>query len=89
MAKNWCQLKSQVYYEEGKKEWTAVLTDFYADFSKDLEKAQIAGKLAVQMRRDREKVRDAFEETSRRICGERIPIMSYLPEKKRRKLLYS
>ena len=57
--------------------------------SKDLEKAQIAGKLAVQMRRDREKVRDAFEETSRRICGERIPIMSYLPEKKRRKLLYS
>jgi septum site-determining protein MinD len=57
--------------------------------SKDLEKAQIAGKLAAQMRRDREKVRDAFDETSRRICGERIPIMSYLPEKKRRKLLYS
>ena len=26
--------------EEGKKEWTAVLSDFYSDFSKDLEKAQ-------------------------------------------------
>ncbi len=57
--------------------------------SADLEKAQIASKLACEMRRDRERVRDAFDEVARRICGERIPIMSYLPEKKRRKLLYS
>jgi septum site-determining protein MinD len=57
--------------------------------SKDLEKAQIAGKLACQLKRDRQKSRDAFDEVARRICGERIPIMSYLPEKKRRKLLYS
>ena len=57
--------------------------------SKDLEKAQIAGKLACQLKRDRAKARDAFDEVARRICGERIPIMSYLPEKKRRKLLYS
>ena len=57
--------------------------------SKDLEKAQISGKLAYEMRRDREKVREAFDETARRICGERITLMSYLPEKKRRKLLYS
>jgi septum site-determining protein MinD len=57
--------------------------------SKDLEKAQIAGKLACQLKRDRDKSRDAFDEVARRICGERIPIMSYLPEKKRRKLLYS
>ncbi len=57
--------------------------------SKDLEKAQISGKLACEMRRDREKAREAFDEVARRLCGERIPIMSYLPEKKRRKLLYS
>lgn len=57
--------------------------------SKLLEKAQISGKLVCEMRHDREKVCDAFEELARRICGERIPIMSYLPEKKRRKLLYS
>ncbi len=57
--------------------------------SKDLDKAQIIGKLACELRRDRERARDAFDEVARRICGERIPIMSYLPEKKRRKLLYS
>ncbi len=57
--------------------------------SKDLEKAQISSKLACELRRDRERVKDAFEEVARRICGERIPIMSYIPEKKRRKLLYS
>ncbi len=57
--------------------------------SKDLDKAQIIGKLACELRRDRENVREAFDEVARRICGERIPIMSYLSEKKRRKLLYS
>lgn len=57
--------------------------------SPDLEKAQISGKLACEMRRDREKAQCAFDEVARRLCGERIPIMSYLPEKKRRKLLYS
>lgn len=57
--------------------------------SRDLEKAQISGKLACELRRDREKAREAFDEVARRLCGERIPIMSYLPEKKRRKLLYS
>ncbi len=57
--------------------------------SKDLDKAQIMGKLACELSRDSERVRDAFDEVARRILGERIPIMSYLPEKKRRKLLYS
>ena len=54
-----------------------------------LEKAQMSGKLASEMRRDKEKVGAAFDEVSRRLCGERIPIMSYLPEKQRRKLLYT
>lgn len=57
--------------------------------SKDLEKAQISGRLACELRRDREKACDAFDEVARRLCGERIPIMSYLSEKTRRKLLYS
>ena len=57
--------------------------------SKDLEKAQISGKLACELRRDREKVCSAFDEVARRLGGERIPIMSYLSEKTRRKLLYS
>lgn len=57
--------------------------------SKDLEKAQISGKLACELRRDRENVCSAFDEVARRLGGERIPIMSYLSEKTRRKLLYS
>lgn len=55
--------------------------------SKDVEKAQIKGVLASEMRRDREHAEDAFDEIAGRLCGENIPLMSYLPEKKRRKIL--
>ena len=53
--------------------------------SKDVEKAQIKGVLASEMRRDREHAEDAFDEIAGRLCGKNIPLMSYLPEKKRRK----
>ncbi len=55
--------------------------------SKDVEKAQIKGVLATEMRRDRERAEAAFAEIAGRICGEAIPLMSYLPEKKRRKII--
>lgn len=57
--------------------------------SRRLELAQEKGRLACELRRDKEGVAAAFEETARRLCRERIPLMSYIPEKKRRKLLYT
>ena len=55
--------------------------------SPKLELAQESGKLAFEVEQDKDMAAAAFEETARRICGERIPVMSYMPEKKRRKLL--
>ena len=43
--------------------------------------------IAAEMRRDREHAEAAFAEIAGRLCGELIPLMSYLPEKKRRKIL--
>jgi septum site-determining protein MinD len=56
--------------------------------SRRLELAQEKGKLAAELRRDKEGARAAFDETARRLCNERVPLMSYISEKKRRKLLY-
>lgn len=55
--------------------------------SEELEEAQSKGVLAPEMRRDREHAGDAFAEVAGRLCGEAAPLMSYLPEKKRRKIL--
>ena len=55
--------------------------------SRDVEKAQIKGVLASEMSRDREHAENAFEGIAARLCGESVPLMSYLPEKKRRKIL--
>ena len=57
--------------------------------SRRLELAQEKGKLATELRRDKEGVLAAFDETARRLCNERVPLMSYVPERKRRKLLYT
>lgn len=55
--------------------------------SAELEEAQADGILVSGMRRDREHAEAAFDEIAGRLCGESIPLMSYLPEKKRRKIL--
>ncbi len=55
--------------------------------SAELERAQAKGVLVAEMSRDREHAGDAFAEIAGRICGETVPLMSYLPEKKRRKIL--
>lgn len=55
--------------------------------SEDVEKAQINGVLSTELRRDREHAGDAFAEIAARLCGEALPLMSYLPKKKRRKLM--
>lgn len=57
--------------------------------SRALELGQEKGRLACQLGRQGRTVSAAFEETAKRICGERIPVMSYLSEKKRRELLNS
>lgn len=57
--------------------------------SRRLELAQEKGRLASELRRDKEGARAAFDETARRLCNERVPLMSYVSEKKRRKLLYT
>ena len=57
--------------------------------SRRLELAQEKGKLATELRRDKEGVLAAFDETARRLCNERVPLMSYVSERKRRKLLYT
>lgn len=55
--------------------------------SQRLELAQETGVLALELKRDEAMSARAFEEIARRLCGDRIPVMSYLPEKKRRRLL--
>ena len=55
--------------------------------SKELEEAQTKGILVCELRRDRDHAGDAFAEIAQRICGEAAPLMTYLPEKKRRKIL--
>ncbi|MBP5269874.1 MAG: P-loop NTPase [Clostridia bacterium] len=57
--------------------------------SRDLELAQESGKLAVQIKRAGDKTADAFAEIAARLCGERVPLMSYLPARLRRKLTRS
>ncbi|MCQ2355197.1 MAG: P-loop NTPase [Clostridia bacterium] len=57
--------------------------------SEKLELAQERGKLVCEARGDRTGADAAFDEIARRMCGERLPLMSYLNEKRRRKLLYS
>ena len=54
--------------EEGKKEWTAVLSDFYTDFSKDLEKAQ------SDMEGKKVKVPDVVTEEICEMCGKPMVI---------------
>jgi DNA topoisomerase-1 len=54
--------------EEGKKEWTAVLSDFYTDFSKDLEKAQ------SDMEGKKVKVPDVVTEEICEVCGKPMVI---------------
>ena len=57
--------------------------------SDTLELEQENGILACQITGDKTGAPVAFEELAARICGERIPLMSFVNEKKRRKLLYS
>lgn len=57
--------------------------------SEKLELAQERGRLVCELRRDRTGIKQAFDEIARRMCGERLPVMSYVSEKRRRKLLYS
>lgn len=57
--------------------------------SRLLELSQEKGVLVSDVKKHRNPVRDAFSETARRILGENIKIMSYLPERRRRKLLNS
>ncbi len=57
--------------------------------SAQLEAAQERGELACQIKKDRAKVAAAFDETARRLLNERIPLMSYVSERRRRKLLYT
>ena len=52
-----------------------------------LELGQECGRLACQLGRTPDRVSEAFDETVKRILGERIPIMSYLSERKRRMLI--
>lgn len=54
--------------EEGKKEWTAVLSDFYSDFSKDLEKAQ------ADMEGKKVKVPDEVTDEICELCGKPMVI---------------
>jgi len=54
--------------EEGKKEWTAVLADFYTSFSKDLEKAQ------ADMEGKKVKVPDVVTEEICQLCGKPMVI---------------
>ncbi|MBR2027862.1 MAG: type I DNA topoisomerase [Oscillospiraceae bacterium] len=54
--------------EEGKKEWTAVLSDFYNDFSKDLEKAQ------SDMEGKKVKVPDVVTDEICEVCGKPMVI---------------
>ncbi len=55
--------------------------------SSELELAQEKGILACKNSRKKDYAEAAFDETAARLCGERIPIMSFLPERKRRMLL--
>lgn len=55
--------------------------------SDELERTQAKGVLVTEMSRDREHAGDALAEIAGRLCGESAPLMSYLPEKKRRKIL--
>jgi len=55
--------------------------------SPELEIAQEDGILASQMKKDREKVRAAFMEIASRLCGEKIPLLSFYPRFKRRRLI--
>ncbi len=57
--------------------------------SRDLELAQEEGILADSFKRDRDRVCDSFDEIAARLCGERLPLFSYLPERKRKKLIVS
>ena len=54
--------------EEGKKEWTAVLADFYADFSKDLDKAR------EDMDGKKVKVPDVVTDEICELCGKPMVI---------------
>ena len=54
--------------EEGKKEWTAVLADFYDGFSKDLEKAK------AEMEGKKVKVPDEVSDEICEICGKPMVI---------------
>ncbi len=54
--------------------------------SKKLELAQEQGLLADEILRDRDRTSEAFDEIAARLCGERVPLMSYLPRSLRRKL---
>ena len=55
--------------------------------SEELAQAQIKGVLVAEMHRDRERAGDALAEIAVRLCGDLKPILSYLPDKKRRKIL--
>ena len=55
--------------------------------SPELELAQERGILACKNIRKKDHAEAAFDETAARLCGDRIPIMSFLPERKRRMLL--
>jgi septum site-determining protein MinD len=55
--------------------------------SRQLELAQEKGLLASDFKGKGDLSAAAFDETARRMCGDRLPIMSFLPERKRRMLL--
>lgn len=54
-----------------------------------LQTAQDRGDLSGSVKGDRSRIFEAFEELAARITGDGIPLMSYYPERKRRRLIYS